>query len=412
MDPFQNYIKKLTKAKEVIKLNDELYETLKRPQRIIEISIPVKMDSGETKIFTGYRVQYNNFRGPYKGGIRYHHNVDMSEVKALAAWMTMKCAVVGIPMGGGKGGVIVNPKELSKGELERLSRGYIKEMHNSLGPFIDVPAPDVYTNSEIMAWMMDEYMKHNGYHYINKAVITGKPLDKGGSLGRDKSTALGGYYVLIDALQKYSIKNPTIAIQGFGNAGGVMAELLSENYKIVAISDSKGGIYKKNGIDIKELIEHKNKTGTVQGFEGAENISNEELLELNVDVLIPAALENQITEKNADKINAKLILELANGPTTPEADDILLKRKIPVVPDILSNAGGVTVSYFEWLQNLENNYWTLDEVNTRLEKIMRDSFDVVFKISNKYSVDLRTAAYITALQRIEKSYNEKINGVN
>lgn len=408
MDPFQNYLKKLEKAKDTIKFNDKIYEILTRPQRIIEVNIPVEMDSGETKIFTGYRVQYNNFRGPYKGGIRYHHNVDMHEVKALSAWMVMKCAVVGIPMGGGKGGVIVNPKELSKGELERLSRGYMKAMHSLLGPFIDVPAPDVYTTPEIMSWMMDEYMKHNGYHYMNKAVITGKPIKDGGSLGRDKSTALGGYYVLLDALEKYSIKNPKIAIQGFGNAGSVMAELVDDTtgMTVIAISDSKGAIYKKDGIDIKKLIEHKAKNGSVQNFPGSENITNEELLELEVDVLIPAALENQITEENADRIKAKLVLELANGPTTPEADEILFARDIPVVPDILSNAGGVTVSYFEWLQNLENKYWTLEEVNTKLEKIMRDSFDAVYKTAHKHKTDLRTAAYINALQRIEKAYDE------
>lgn len=405
MDPFQNYLKKLEKAKDTIKFNDKVYEILKRPQRIIEVNIPVEMDSGETRIFTGYRVQYNNFRGPYKGGIRYHHNVDMHEVKALAAWMAMKCAVVDIPMGGGKGGVIVNPKELSKKELERLSRGYMKAMHSALGPFIDVPAPDVYTTPEIMAWMVDEYMKHAGHNHKNLAVITGKPLDKGGSLGRDKSTALGGYYVLLDALEKYSMKNPSIAIQGFGNAGSVMAELVSDKYSVVAISDSKGAIYKKDGINIKELMTHKEKTGTVQNFSGAENITNEELLELEVDVLIPAALENQITEENADRIKAKLVLELANGPTTPEADEVLFKKGVPVVPDILSNAGGVTVSYFEWVQNLENKYWTLEEVNTKLEKIMRTAFDAVYKTANKHSVDLRTAAYINALQRIEKAYD-------
>ena len=408
MDPFQNYLKKLDKAKDTIKFNDKIYEILTRPQRIIEVNIPVEMDSGETKIFTGYRVQYNNFRGPYKGGIRYHHNVDMNEVKALSAWMTMKCAVVDIPMGGGKGGIIVNPKQLSKGELERLSRGYIKAMHESIGPFIDVPAPDVYTTPEIMSWMMDEYMKHNGYHYMNRAVITGKPVKDGGSLGRDKSTALGGYYVLLDALEKYSIKNPRVAIQGFGNAGSVMAELLANNKDmiVVAVSDSKGGIYKKDGINVKRLLAHKTETGTVQDFQDAINISNEELLELDVDVLIPAALENQITENNADRIKAKIVLELANGPTTPEADEILFKKNVPVVPDILSNAGGVTVSYFEWLQNLENKYWTLEEVNTKLEKIMRNSFDAVYKTASKYTVDLRTAAYINALQRIEKAYNE------
>lgn len=405
MDPFQNYLKKLEKAKHVIKLNEELYEVLKVPQKIIEISIPVEMDNGSTKIFTGYRIQYNNFRGPYKGGIRYHHNVDMQEVKALAAWMALKCAVVDIPMGGGKGGVIVNPKELSKAELEKLSRGYIKQMHNFLGPFVDVPAPDVYTTPEIMSWMVDEYMKYHGNHYMNKAVITGKPLDKGGSLGRDKSTALGGYYVLLDALEKYDIENPSIAIQGFGNAGSVMAEIL-EKQKVVAISDSKGGIYKKEGINIKELFKHKEKNGTVQYFPGAQNITNSELLELDIDVLIPAALENQITKENANNIKAKLVLELANGPTTPEADDILFDKGIPVVPDILSNAGGVTVSYFEWLQNLENNYWTLEEVNKRLEKIMKTAFDAVYSTAKKYSVDLRTAAYITALQRIEGAYEK------
>jgi glutamate dehydrogenase/leucine dehydrogenase len=396
---FDNYTTYLKKVHDLIHLDADMYEQLKHPKRIIEVNIPVKMDDGSFKIFNGYRVQFNDARGPFKGGIRYHHNVDINEVKALAAWMAMKCAVVNIPMGGGKGGVIVNPKDLSKKELEALSRGYIDLMHHNIGPEIDVPAPDVYTTSEIMDWMVDQYMKYHGKDPKNLAVITGKSIEHGGSVGRDKATAQGGFYVLLEALEKWNIQNPTIAIQGFGNAGSVMAELLT-SFKIVALSDSKGGIYNAQGLDVKHVFEYKEKTGSVINFPGAKNITNEELLELECDVLIPAALENQITIKNADHIKAKLVLELANGPTTPEADAILFKKNIPVIPDILSNAGGVTVSYFEWYQNMHAEKWTLLQVNEKLEKIMIQSFKDVYAASQKHACDMRTAAYIVAVQRI------------
>jgi len=407
MNPYENYLKQLDNAAKIISLDKSTHEALKYPEHIIEVNIPVLMDGGSLRIFQGFRVQFNNARGPYKGGIRYHQNVDMNEVKALSAWMAMKCSVVNIPMGGGKGGIIVNPKELSKGELERLSKGYINQMHNFLGPLIDVPAPDVYTTPEIMAWMLEEYQKHHGNNYSTKAFITGKPLDKGGSLGRDKATAQGGIYILYDALKKYDIKDPLIAIQGFGNAGSVAASILAKEFKIIAISDSKGAIYNPSGLDVEALFKHKEKTGTVQGFASSKNISNEELLELDVDVLIPAALENQITKDNAGNIKARLILELANGPTTPEADVILFKKSIPVIPDILSNAGGVTVSYFEWLQNMENNYWTLEEVNNKLEEKMIKAFNDVYSTAQKYNIDLRTAAYVIAVKRISEAMKNR-----
>ena len=287
MNPFENYLKQLSNAKAILNLDDNAYHVLSQPQRIIEISIPVLMDDGTMKLFTGYRVQFNNSRGPFKGGIRYHPNVDMHEVKALSAWMAVKCAVVNIPMGGGKGGIIVNPKDLSKGELERLSKGYIKQMHDFLGPTLDVPAPDVYTTSEIMGWMLEEYQKHHGDHYTTKAFITGKPISMGGSLGRDKSTAQGGVYVLMDAIEKFGLTGIIkVAIQGFGNAGSVAAELLykNKNFKIVAISDSKGGVHNIDGLNIPDLLKHKEETGSVQNFDYSRNISYEELLELDVDV--------------------------------------------------------------------------------------------------------------------------------
>jgi glutamate dehydrogenase len=351
-------------------------------------------------VFEGYRVQFNDARGPFKGGIRFHPDVNLDEVKALAAWMTLKCAVAHIPLGGAKGGIIVNPKELSKSELERLSREYIHKLHNDLGPDKDIPAPDVYTTPEIMAWMLDEYEK---FHGRNPGMITGKPIEIGGSKGRDKATAMGGFFVLAQALKVMNIKKPTVAVQGFGNAGSVIAEILYDaGFKIVAISDSKSGIFDENGLNIKELIEYKKNTGTVKGFIG-KDITNEELLEIDADVLVPAALENQITELNADAIQAKIILELANGPTTPEADKILFKKGTVVIPDILANSGGVTVSYFEWVQNIQNYYWTTDEVNARLKEKIVTAFENIYSISVEHKIDLRTAAYILAVERISKA---------
>lgn len=400
-NPFQNALAQLNKAAGLMKLDSDAKAVLSAPKRLLTVSIPVKMDSGEVRVFTGYRSQYNDALGPFKGGIRYHWNVSEDEVKALSLWMTMKCAVVGLPLGGGKGGIIVNPKELSEGELERLSRGYIRAIYKYVGPIQDVPAPDVYTNGQIMSWMLDEYEKIVG----EKApgMITGKPLALGGSRGRDKATAQGGVFVLLEAVQKmgWKISETTVAIQGFGNAGAHMAELLSaEGFKIVATSDSKGGIKSEQTLDVAALDAHKAKTGSVIGFAGTEQITNEELLELPVDILVPAALENQITQDNASRVKAKMIVELANGPTTPEADAVLFKNGVVVVPDILANAGGVTVSYFEQVQNAANYYWTDEEVAAKLATIMIQAFGEVWEVKEKYQTDMRTAAFVSALGRV------------
>ncbi|MBU0546482.1 Glu/Leu/Phe/Val dehydrogenase [Patescibacteria group bacterium] len=419
---FTNAMAQLEKAVKILNLDENIFEQLKQPQRILTVSIPVKMDSGKIKTFTGYRVQYNNARGPFKGGIRYHWNVNEDEVKALAFWMTMKCATVGIPLGGGKGGVIVNPKELSSGELERLSRGYVRALYKYVGSDQDVPAPDVYTTPQIMGWMLDEFEKMTGGHA--PGFITGKPLSVGGSEGRGFSTAQGGVYALEQAVQKKGL-NPqgtTVAIQGFGNAGSHMARILNKKgYKIVAVSDSKGGVYNQDGIDPAKAEEIKKGGGMLGCYclgsvcsldkmpkDGkCRFVSNEELLELDVDVLVPAALENQITVDNAEKIKAKIIAELANGPTTPEADEILFKKGVLLVPDILTNAGGVTVSYFEQVQNSYNYYWTENDVLEQLKKIMEDSFEAVWQRKEKYNVDMRTAAFVLAVERVAQAMKDR-----
>jgi glutamate dehydrogenase/leucine dehydrogenase len=400
-NPFENALTQLNRAATVMKLDPVIHEKLKKPQQVHAVVLSVAMDDGSTKTFPAWRSQYNDALGPFKGGIRYHWNVTEDEVKALSFWMTMKCAVVGLPLGGGKGGVIVNPKELSEAELERLSRSYVQALYKHLGPTKDVPAPDVYTNGQIMAWMLDEYEKLVGEHA--PGMITGKPLALGGSRGRDKATAQGGVFVLLEAIKKMGMQpsETTVAIQGFGNAGAHMAELLSvQGFKIVAVSDSKGGIKSAEGMDVAALNTHKETTGTVQGFANTEIISNEELLELPVDILVPAALENQITGENASRIKAKMIVELANGPTTPEADEILFKNSITVIPDILANAGGVTVSYFEQVQNASNYYWEDEEVMVKLQKIMVMAFAGVWSTKEKYGVDMRTAAFVAALERV------------
>jgi len=408
---FQNAMSQLDKAAKILNLDENIYTQLKQPLRELVVSIPVKMDNGLTKVFTGYRVQYNNARGPFKGGIRYHWNVTEDEVKALAFWMTMKCSTVGIPLGGGKGGIIVNPKELSVGELERLSRGYIRMIYKYVGPDQDVPAPDVYTTPQIMGWILDEYEKIIGHHA--PGFITGKPLSIGGSAGRGFATAQGGVYVLTEAVKKLNLRpeETTVAVQGFGNAGSNMAEILSGlGYKVVAVSDSKGGIVVKNrqvGLDVKKLLEYKKQTGSVMGFEGTEDITNEQILELDVNVLVPAALENQITVANAEKVKAKIVAELANGPTTPQADEILFKKGILLVPDILTNAGGVTVSYFEQAQNAYNYYWTEKDVLEQLKKIMEDSFEAVWKCKVKYNIDMRTAAFVLAVERVAQAMRDR-----
>lgn len=401
MNPYENFLVQLGKVAEIMKISDDILEVLSRPARIIEVNVPVKMDNGKTKVFTGWRVQHNSALGPTKGGIRYHPDVTRDEVVALSAWMTIKNAVVGIPYGGGKGGIKVNPKELSFGELERLSRKYIDMIYKYIGPDEDIPAPDVYTTSRIMAWMMDEYSKLIGSH--QPAAITGKPKIVGGSQGRGTATARGGFFVLREALK---VKNDefqklTAAVQGFGNAGSFVTQFLTEaGVKVVAVSDSKGGIYNQNGLSYDAVLDHKRTTGSVIDFNGTENITNEELLELDVDILVPAAIENVITEKNADRIKARYILELANGPVDPQADGILHEKGVFVLPDVLANAGGVTVSYFEWVQNRMGYYWNRKEVLEKLDDVMTNAFHGVYKAMKDYNVDARRAAYILALNRI------------
>lgn len=407
-NPFQNAMSQLDRAIQVKKFDEKFLKTISRPNRQIKISIPVILDNGELEVFEGYRVQYNNARGPYKGGIRYHPDTDIEEVKALAFWMALKCAVANIPMGGGKGGITVDPKKLSKKELESLSRGWIKLMSPIIGPHIDVPAPDVNTTPQIMAWMVDEYSKITGD--TTNAVITGKPIEIGGSEGRGPATGLGGFYVFDFIKSKLNLPTSCrIVIQGFGNVGGNAAEILSNHgHHIIAISDSKGAIYKEDGINIKDLNEYKKINGHISDFPGSKNITNEELLTTMCDVLIPAALENQITDQNAYQINTKLIIELANGPTTPLADDILYERNIPVIPDILANAGGVTVSTFEWQQNLKKEHWTEVEVYTKLKKIMEEETEIIWQKAVELKTDIRRAAFIIALERIQDAakYND------
>lgn len=399
-NPFQNALMQLDRANKVRPFSQDFIKQISNPDREVHISIPVKMDNGNLEIFEGYRVEHNNARGPYKGGIRYHQDTDINEVKALAFWMSLKCAVANIPMGGGKGGITVNPKQLSKNELEILSRGWVKKMALLLGPDKDVPAPDVNTTSEIMGWMSDEFQKITGDK--TNATFTGKALNNGGSEGRSAATGLGGFFVFDILRKKYDLpENCTIAIQGFGNVGGNAASVFEDHgHKIIAVSDSKGAIYNPNGLSIKDLHGFKEINGTVIGFPESKTISNEELLALSCDVLIPAALENQIREDNVQNIQTKFILELANGPITPEADEILYSRNIPVVPDILANSGGVTVSTFEWAQNLENEHWSEEEVNTKLKEILNTESENVHTHSLQLKTDLRRAAFVVALERI------------
>ncbi len=404
-DPFAGALKQLEKIKKIVNLEENIYEQLKSPQKFLAVSIPIKMDNGKIKVFQGYRSQFNDARGPFKGGIRFHPQVNESEVKALSMWMALKTAVVNIPLGGGKGGVIVNPKELSAGELERLSRGYIDAIWQFIGPNIDVPAPDVYTDPKIMGWMMDEYEKLVGQHA--PGVITGKPLSIGGSKARGYSTAQGGFYVLREAIKKLGLKNSKAAIQGFGNAGASMAKILVENdYKVVAVSDSKGGIANAKGLDVEKLMAHKEKTNTVVNFVDAKNIEDA-ILEQETDILVLAALENSVTAENAGQIKAHLIIELANGPITLDADEILSAANVTVVPDILANAGGVAVSYFEQVQNAYGYYWEEDEVLQKLEKLMVVSFNEVWERKEKYKSDMRMGAYALAVERVAQAMKDR-----
>ncbi len=402
LNPFKIAQAQLDKAAEVLKLDPGMHELLRWPLRELHVTLPIKMDDGMTKVFHAFRVQYNDARGPTKGGIRYHPDETIDTVRALAAWMTWKTAVVDIPLGGGKGGIVCNPKEMSQGELERLSRAYIRQVGRILGLEKDVPAPDVYTNPQIMAWMADEFSFLQGYNEFG--VITGKPIPLGGSAGRGDATARGGIYTVREAAKILGLKTKgaTAAVQGYGNAGYYAHQLGTDllGLKFVAASDSRGGVYKADGLDYKALSEHKAKTGSVIGFPGAKEISNEELLELGVDVLFPSALENVITAENAARIKAKISAELANGPTTPEADQILWKNGVYVIPDFLCNAGGVTVSYFEMVQNAYDYYWDLDTVHERLDKKMTSAFHGVHDAAQRFKVDNRTAAYVVSVERV------------
>lgn len=399
----------LKRALILSRASDALRARLAQPEREITIAIPVVMDNGSTKIFEGYRVQYSSLRGPYKGGIRYHPDADLDEVKALALWMTIKCAVAGIAMGGGKGGITVDPRALSKKELEHLSRGWVRGLHPVLGPERDVPAPDVNTTPEIMRWMADEYKKITGDK--RNATFTGKPLDTGGSEGRGAATGAGGFYVF-EALRGYT-KLPTrvsVVVQGMGNVGGNAAKIFHEHgHIILALSDSKGGIYCASGLDPIEVENYKKEHGSLRGFPNARQISNAKLLELACDVLIPAALENQITKKNAKRIHAKMVLELANGPTSTEADDILLEKKIVVVPDILANSGGVIVSTYEWEQNLKKQHWSEKKVLLALQKLLERESQNIWERSKKLKTDLRRAAFALALERLDAALKEKLD---
>jgi glutamate dehydrogenase/leucine dehydrogenase len=411
VNPFETAKKQVDIVADLLGINGGIREVLKHPKRELTVNFPVRMDDDSYRVFTGYRVQYNMARGPCKGGIRYHPQVTLDEVRALAAWMTWKCAVVNIPYGGAKGGVICDPKHMSKSENERLTRRYTSEIAGIIGPDMDIPAPDVYTDSQTMAWIMDTYSSLKGYSV--PGVVTGKPISLGGSEGRGEATGRGCAYTIREAAKDAGVrvKNGTVAVQGFGNAGSVCANLLNDEQgaKIVAASDSKGGIYKADGFNPHAVEEHKMKTGSVVGFPGAKAISNEDLLELKVDILVPAALENQLGPKNADKVQAKLIGEAANGPTLPEADKIFFEKKITVLPDILANAGGVTVSYFEWAQDIQGYFWPLAEVNQRLERVMVQSYNDVHKIAVERKVHNRTAAYALAIQRVVDAI--KIRGI-
>jgi glutamate dehydrogenase/leucine dehydrogenase len=401
LNPFRIATRQFNAAADKLGLEPGLRQFLSRPNRTLTMTLPLKTDDGRLVVFEGYRVQHNSARGPCKGGIRYHPNVTLDEVKALASWMTWKCATVSIPFGGAKGGIICDPKQLSLNELERLTRRYAYEIAAIIGPDKDIPAPDVYTDAQVMAWIMDTYSMT---HRTNTpGIVTGKPVFLGGSFGRNEATARGCFFVIRAAAEMLGIalRGARVAIQGFGNAGSIAAKLLFDaGVKVLAVSDSKAGIFNSHGLNVDELLIYKKEFGTVKGFPGTEPISSEDLLEINCDILIPAALENQITLSNADRIKAKIVAEAANGPTTPGADDVLHRKGTIVIPDILANAGGVTVSYFEWVQDLQEFFWDEDEVNRRLEKVMVRSFTEVSKTARKYDTNMRIGAYALAIDRV------------
>jgi glutamate dehydrogenase (NAD(P)+) len=411
INPFEVALEQLDEAAKLIKLDNGMHKILAHPKRVLTVSVPIRMDNGEITVFTGFRSQHNDARGPYKGGIRYHPQVTIDEVKALSMWMTWKCAIAELPYGGGKGGIICNPKEMSEGELERMTRRYAYAISDIIGPHTDIPAPDVYTGGKEMAWIMDTYSALKG-NFVQPELITGKPLAIGGSLGRNEATGRGLSFTVREAAKKLKInlKTATVAVQGFGNAGQFAAQLIEElGAKIIAVSDTQGGVYNKNALQVGSLRKHKEKTGSVVGFSGAKSISNEDLLETECTILIPAALENQITKKNAGKIGAKIMAEAANGPTTPDADDTLYKNKVLVIPDVLANGGGVTVSYFEWLQNLRREYWSENDVNERLDRNITKAFLDVYDTHEKYGVNMRKASTLLAVNRVVEAL--KIRGV-
>ncbi len=399
--PLDVALEQLEMAAEMLELDPGIHEFLKRPKRTLTVSIPIRMDKGNIQIFWGCRVQHLDSRGPFKGGIRYHPCVDLAEVTALAMWMTWKCAVVDIPYGGAKGGVCCNPKEMSKTELERLTRRYTNMLLDFIGPQRDVPAPDVYTDAQTMAWIMDTYSRFKGYSVPE--CVTGKPIIVGGSEGRTEATSRGVVICVREAIKRLGMKmkGTTVAVQGFGNVGWNAAKIAYDwGAKIVAVSDSRGGIYNPEGLNPYKVLEHKERAGTVLGFKKAKQVTNKELLEVKCDILIPAALENQITKANAGRIKAKIVCEGANGPTTPKADKILGEKKVFLIPDILANAGGVTASYFEWVQNLTREHWALEEVNRKLENMMVKAFDDVYKTMDKEETNMRTAALLLGVGRV------------
>jgi glutamate dehydrogenase/leucine dehydrogenase len=404
LNPFEIAQRQFDTAADKMGLEDAMREVLRNPKRQLLVSVPTLMDDGTVRVFSGYRVQHNIARGPAKGGIRYHPGVTLDEVKALASWMTWKCATVNVPYGGGKGGVACDVKRMSRGELERMTRRYASEISIIIGPDRDIPAPDMYTDAQTMAWIMDTYSMTQGHSSLG--VVTGKPLTLGGSAGRNEATARGALFCIREACVaiKKPLRGATVAIQGYGNAGAIAAQLLqADGARVVAVSDSKGGAYSSKGLDPAQVTDHKEKSGSVAGFKGAERITNEELLEVKCDVLLPAALENQITQKNASRVRARIVAEAANGPTTPAADRVLKEHGVFVIPDILCNAGGVTVSYFEWAQNMQGYFWDETMVNRELERFMKRAFHEVHQTAARYKSDMRTAAYILAVGRVAEA---------
>lgn len=402
-NPFDNFVAVMDKAAGVMGISEEDYLTFKYPERELKVALPVRMDDGSLKVFEGFRIQHSTLRGPAKGGVRYHQSVNVDEVRALSAWMTFKCAVAAIPYGGGKGGIICRPREMSKGELERLTRTYIDKISAIISPNTDIPAPDVGTNAQTMDWMVDEYSKLKGESVYG--IVTGKSIEIGGSKGRNEATGRGVCFVTLEMMKKYNMKpeDCKIVIQGMGNVGSISAKLLAEEgAKIIAVSDVSCAIYNENGLDIAGIYKYLDSgKNLLDGYTGdCKRITNAELLELPCDILIPAALENQITAENADRIKAKIVIEAANGPTSVEADEILNKKGVKVLPDILSNSGGVIVSYFEWVQNLQNFYWEEDDVNAKLKRQIVGAFNDVFDAREKYDCTFRVAAYIVALNRL------------